>query len=223
MACGAPRWRPVEERAPELRGIVRCCRGRRGADIGPGYRGALHEDRPRRPPLGVDPAHPGQERDDVVDLLIGELEVRHEPAIPLLRVELRRVLQEFPEVGRAALCGDLRQIGRIVRALAEERVTVDAVLAVPHVLAGDDRRVDRRRVSQLRKLPVAVDGKTHEDRRTGQRADEEEEPGAPPRHRRSDLVGSRRARRMVKPAAEANAMSPQRAAPTARTSARAAR
>src|SRR5262245_55768049 len=40
-----------------------------------------------RPPLGVDPAHPGQERDDVVDLLLAQLEGRHQTGVPRLRVE----------------------------------------------------------------------------------------------------------------------------------------
>ena len=56
----------------------------------------------------------------------------------LLRVVTRRILEELAQVGFAAMLRDLGEVRREVRALAEQRVAVDAVLAVPHVLAGDD-------------------------------------------------------------------------------------
>ena len=47
---------------------------------------------------------------------------------------------------------DLRQVRREVRALAEQRVAVDAVLAVPHVLAGDHLRRELVGIGQLAEL-----------------------------------------------------------------------
>ena len=69
----------------------------------------------------------------------------HQAAVPLLVVELRRVAQERPQIGVAAMLRDLGQVRRVVGALAEQRVAVDAVLPVPDVLAGDDLRRDRSR------------------------------------------------------------------------------
>ena len=104
----------------------------------------------------------------------------------LLGVEPRRILEELAEVGLAALLRDLGQVGRVVRALAEQRVAVDAVLPVPHVLAGDDLRRDGLGVRQLAESQVAVDRQPDEDRREDARADDEEEPRLPFGH--SDLT-----------------------------------
>ena len=103
-------------------------------------------------------------------------------AMTLLRVEPRRILQERAEVGVAALLRDLGQVRRVVRALAEQRVAVDAVLAVPHVLAGDDLRRDGLGVRQLAELSVAVDGQPDEDGREDGGADDEEQAGLPLGH-----------------------------------------
>ena len=120
---------------------------------------------PRRPVLVVDARDPRQERDDLGDLLVGQIQVRHQPPVPLLGVEPRGILQELPQVGVTALLGDLGQVGRVVGALAEQRVAVDAVLAVPHVLARDDRARERLLVRERGELAVTVDRQPEEDQR----------------------------------------------------------
>ena len=103
----------------------------------------------------------------------------------LLGIEPRRIPQEQPEVGLAALLRDLGQVRRVVRPLSQQRVAVDAVLPVPHVLAGDHLRRDGLGVRQLAESHVAVNGQPDEDRREDAGADDEEQPRLPFGH--SDL------------------------------------
>ena len=71
-------------------------------------------------------------------VLIRQVRVRHQPAVPFLRVVTRGIFEELAQVGLAAKLRDLGQVRRIVRALAEQRMAVDAVLAMPHMLPRDD-------------------------------------------------------------------------------------
>ncbi len=112
--------------------------------------------------------------------------------MPLFRVEPRRILEKLTQVHVAPLLGDLGQVRCVVRALAEQRVTVDAVLAVPHVLAGDDIRRDGFRVRQLAELHVAVDREPKEDQREQRRTDNEEQSRLPFGH--ADLTSGTDAR-----------------------------
>ena len=86
------------------------------------------------------------------DLLVREPRVGHEAPVPLLGVVARRILKKLTQIGVAPLLGNLGQVRCVVGALAEQRVAVDAVLAVPDVLAGDDLRRDGFRVRQLAEL-----------------------------------------------------------------------
>lgn len=139
--------------------------------------------------LGGRPAHGdarnGAPRDqDRVHVL--ELGVRHEPTVLLLGVELAGILEERRQIRFATVLGDLRQIGREIRALTEERVAVDAVLLVPDVLALGDVRRDQVGVGGGAELAVTVDGEGDEDGREEPRAHEEEEPGLTLGHASSD-------------------------------------
>jgi hypothetical protein len=99
----------------------------------------------------------------------------HQPTMHLVGVEQRRILEERGEVGLAPELGDLRQIRREVRALTEQRVAVDAVLAVPDMLALGHVFGDEVRVGQLGELAVAVHGHRDEDEgKEGGTADEEQ-------------------------------------------------
>ena len=106
-----------------------------------------------------------EERNDLGDLLVRELQIRHQPPVAFLGIEPRRILQELPQVRLAAMLGDLGQVGRVVRALAQQRVAVDAVLPVPDVLARDHVGRDRVGVGQLAEARMAMDGQPDEDRR----------------------------------------------------------
>jgi hypothetical protein len=117
---------------------------------------ARHEDRPRRPSVRVDVPHPVEERDNPVYLVIGEVEIRHQPAIPFLGIELRWVLEEGLDVGRSSLLRDLGEVGGEVRSLPHESVTVDAVLLVPNVFPFNDLGREVRVVGQLVNLPMRV-------------------------------------------------------------------
>ena len=92
-----------------------------------------------------------------------QLQVRHEPPVTLFVVELRRIRQEGPQVRRAALVGDLGQVGSVVGALTQQRVAVDAVLPVPHVLARDHLGCYLSRVRQGPDALVRVDREREED------------------------------------------------------------
>ena len=84
---------------------------------------------------------------------------------------------------------DLREVRRVVGAFAEQRVAVDAVLAVPHVLAGDHLRRDR--CPQCVSSPnssVAVNRQPDKDEREHGRADNEEETRLPSGHAHLDVV-----------------------------------
>ena len=84
----------------------------------------------------------------------------------LLVVKLRRVLEEGSEVGGAALLGNLRQVRGVIGALTEQRVTVDAVVIVPDILATGDLRGDLLGIGQCGKLPVTVDRHAKEHHRS---------------------------------------------------------
>ena len=92
-------------------------------------------------------------------------------------VEARRVFQKLSKVRLSTQLGNLGQVGRVVRALAKQRMTVDAILAVPHVLAGHDVRRQCVLVSQPTELVVAVDREGDEDEREQRRAPNEEHAG----------------------------------------------
>ena len=108
--------------------------------------------------MGIDVPDPREKGDQLVDLARRELERGHQPPVSLLVVELRRIREESAQVGRTALLGDLGQIGRVIRTLTEQRVTVDAIVPVPDMLPGDHFRGELVGVRELGKLPVAVDG-----------------------------------------------------------------
>ena len=147
-----------------IRGRLRC----RPTDVAAGNRRTRDQDRPRGPAMVVDLPHPGEERDDLVDLLRRQFQIRHQPPVPLLIVELRRIRQEGPQVRRATLFGNLGQVRCVIGALAQQGVAVDAVLPMPDVLARDDLGRDLVRVGEGGELPVAVDRKG--DERSGRRA-----------------------------------------------------
>ena len=91
-------------------------------------------------------------------------------------------MRNWLQVRRPALLRDLRQVRRIVGPLPEQRVTVDAVLAVPDVLARLDRWGQRLFVGQCRKLSVTVDGEHDEDQRKQRGPDDEKQACLPFRH-----------------------------------------
>ena len=111
-----------------------------------------------------------------------EPRVGHHPSVALLGIVPGRILEKLPQVGVAPMLRDLRQIRRVIGALAEQRVAVDAVLAVPHVLARDHIGRDRVRVRQLGESRVAVDGQCEEDEGEDRRARNEEEARLPSGH-----------------------------------------
>ena len=108
---------------------------------------------------------PGEKGDDLGNLLVREPRVRHQPSVAFLGIVPGRILKELPQVRVAPMLGDLGQIRRVVGTLAEQRVAIDAVLAVPDVLARDDVGRDRVRVRELGESRVAVDGQGDEDER----------------------------------------------------------
>src|SRR5690606_3964967 len=75
------------------------------------------------------------------------------------------VFQEGGQVRRAAMLGDFGEVWRIVGAFAQYCVAVDAVVAVPGILAAHDGVRDLVRVGQLGKLAMAVYRKHQEDQR----------------------------------------------------------
>src|SRR5690606_38715883 len=79
-----------------------------------------------------------------------------------LIVELRRVLEEGGQVGRAALLGDVGEVGRVVGAFAEDGAPVDADVAMPGVLTPYHRLSDLVGVGELGELAVTVYGKYQE-------------------------------------------------------------
>jgi hypothetical protein len=79
------------------------------------------------------------------------------------------------------LC-DLRQVRGVVGPFPEQRVAVDAVLAVPDVLAGNHIGRDLVRVRQVGESRVAVDGQREEDESKARRARNEEEARLPSGH-----------------------------------------
>ena len=190
MTAEAGGRRPAEHGFPKRHRVRR--RGSRGSGAGSLRRRGAHDDRTRRPVLVVDPGDPGEKRDELGDLLVRQPQVGHQAPVPLFRVEPRRILEKLAQVHVAPLLGDLGQVWSVVRALAEQRVTVDAVLAVPHVLAGDDIRRDGFRVRQFGELHVAVDREPDEDRREQRRPDNEEQSRLPFGH--SDLTSGTDAR-----------------------------
>jgi hypothetical protein len=60
------------------------------------------------------------------------------------------------------LLGNLREVGRVIRTLPQQRVTVGAVLLVPDAFASDDFRRQLLGVRQRRELSMAVDGQPDE-------------------------------------------------------------
>ena len=113
------------------------------------------------------------------DIVYADVLPGHQPAMALLVVELRRVTQVGPQVRRATLLRDLGQVGCVVRALAEQRMAVDAIVLVPDILAVSHCRRDVLGVGQGGKLSVAVDRETQEGQCRDQHGTDGEDPGLP--------------------------------------------
>ena len=141
MATEAAGGRPPEERLAKRYRISGCSGWSRCAERDALRRCRAHKNGPRWPVVVVDVRDPCEKGDDVANLLIRQVRVRHQPAVLFFGIKARRVLQELSEIGFSTELGDLRQVGCVVRTLAKQRVAVDAVLAVPHVLAGHHLRV----------------------------------------------------------------------------------
>ena len=186
MATEACRGASVEDRLAEGDRVRRRRTGSRRSKDEALRRRRRHENRARRPVLVVDTGDPGEERNHGGDLLVRQLRIRHQPAVAFLGIEARGILQELTQVRLAAMLGDLGQVRREVRALAEQRVAVDAVLSVPDVLALDHVGRDRVGVGQLAEARMAMDGQPDEDRREDRRADHEEEARVTSRHAHLD-------------------------------------
>jgi len=139
-------------------GLVRLAR------VGPG-KGAAHEQRSRRPAVGVDVTDPVEKSDELPNLDFFQIQIRHQPPVLLLRVEGRWVFQELMQVGIPALLRDLRQIGCVVGAFTEQGVAIGAVLVVPHPFAGNDLGSQLIDVGQVDELPVTIQGQTQENQR----------------------------------------------------------
>src|SRR5512138_2768382 len=93
----------------------------------------------------------------------------------LLVVKARGILHVCVQVLLASKLRDLREIRRVVRTLAKERVTVDAIILVPDILAGDDGRRNVLCIRELAELAVAFDRhpEKHEGRDCGTRNGED--------------------------------------------------
>jgi hypothetical protein len=159
--------------------------------------------------VGVDVPHPIEERDDVGDLVRAETERGHQPAVALLGVEFRGVGEKLRQVGRPALRDDLRQIRSIVGSLAEERVTVLAIVLAPYVLAATDGLGETLLVRARRDRGVRVHGEQDEEDYEEDRSGEEEAARRGLGHRPPPLLArDRRTARTVSRAAIAKAATP---------------
>jgi hypothetical protein len=127
------------------------------------------------PTLVVHLAHPIEKRHQVGDLDIGHVLFGHEPPVALLVVELRRILQVGLKIRGATMLRDLGQVRRVVGAFAKQRVTVDAVVLVPDILAMGDGGRDVLCIREFGELPVAVDGQPQENHYSHDRRTDREE------------------------------------------------
>ena len=148
--------------AADRTGTGRRCSRRAGtrhlrrSEVGPRNRRTGHENRPRRPSLIVDLAHPVQKCDQVVYLTFTQVLLRHQAAMTLLVIERRRVAHVCFQVLLAAQLRDLREIRRVIRAFSEQSVTVHAVVFVPDVSTALHLRRVVLLVRQLIELRMAV-------------------------------------------------------------------
>lgn len=113
--------------------------------------------------------NPIEKRDQPVDLGIAQVLLGHQPAVALLVIELRGILQKSPQVWRAALLCDLGEVGRVVRTFSKQGVAIDAVVLVPGVFAQGDFWRDVLGVGEFGKLAVAVHRETKKHQRGHQR------------------------------------------------------
>jgi hypothetical protein len=147
--------------------VVRRDRMRR-ARRGSGARGERGRGREAVEVHAVDPL---EERDEIVDLLLGEVVALH---APLPRVHGRGVAEHHADEVGAAARVDTRELGRVVRAFAEQGVATHAVARVPEILAADDRGREVLGVRLRGDAPDRVDGQPDERERADRGASDEE-------------------------------------------------
>src|SRR5512145_1726110 len=90
----------------------------------------------RRPALRVDPARPLQEIDEVVELLVGQMELRHlAPTGHAARLRLHPADEGGPRallvLVAAVARPDVAELRGEIGALAEQRMAIDAGVALP--------------------------------------------------------------------------------------------
>lgn len=85
-------------------------------------------------------------------------------------------MEEGCEVFLTALLGDLGQIGRVVGPFTEHGVAVDAVVAVPHMLALDDLLGQRVCIGEGIELTMAIDRQAEEHQGKEESSYDKEQP-----------------------------------------------